>query len=92
MAANRPQREGPFPERPANRTAPHPRPLINFWIEKGVELTFMSIDASLGVAMAASDAAARADFANGIAQALVEMNAPHDVVELFKKIFKKDAA
>ena len=52
----------------------------------------MSIDASLGVAMAASDAEARTDFANGIAQALVEMNAPHDVIELFKKTFKKEAA
>ena len=64
--------------------------MTNFWIGKGVELTFMSIDASLGVAMAASDAVARVDFANGIARALVEMNAPHDVVELFKKIFKKE--
>ena len=52
----------------------------------------MSIDASLGVAMAASDAAARADFANGIAEALVEMNAPHDVIEQFKKTFKKEKA
>ena len=76
----------------AAKKRPQDGALTNFWIGKGVELTFMSIDASLGVAMAASDAAARVDFANGIAQALVEMNAPHDVIELFKKTFKKDAA
>lgn len=76
----------------AEKKRPHDGALINFWKEKGVELTFMSIDASLGVAMAASDASARADFANGIAEALVEMNAPHDVIEQFKRIFRKEAA
>lgn len=76
----------------AEKTRPHDGALINYWIDKGVELTFMSIGASLGVAMAASDAEARTDFANGIAQALVEMNAPHDVIELFKKTFKKESA
>jgi len=73
----------------AEKKRPHDGALINFWREKGVELTFMSIDASLGVAMAMSDSTARVEFANGIAHALLEMNAPHDVIDLFKKTFGK---
>lgn len=75
----------------AEKNRPHDGALANFWMEKGVELTFMSIGDSLGVALAASDAVARADFANSIAQTLVEMNAPHDVIELFKKNLKEGA-
>jgi len=73
----------------AERKRPQDGVLINFWREKGVDLTFLSIDASLGVAMAASDASARIDFANRIAQALIEMNAPHDVIEQYKEMLKK---
>lgn len=76
----------------AAKNRPQDGALSNYWRDKGVELTFMSIDASLCVAMAASDAAARTDFANGIAQTLVDMNAPHDVIELFKKTFRKESA
>lgn len=76
----------------AVKKRPHEGVLTNFWLEKGVDLAFMSIESSLAVAMAASDATARLKFANGIAEALVEMNAPHDVRELFKKTFKKDSA
>lgn len=71
----------------AEKVRPQDGVLSGFWMEKGIDLSFMSIDASLGVAMAASDAAARSRFASGIAQTLLEMNAPHDVVALFRKLF-----
>jgi len=61
--------------------------LSDFWAEKGLELTFLRIDGSLAVAMAISDGNGRKEMANGIYRALVEMNAPDDVMSLFEKTF-----
>lgn len=66
--------------------------LIGLWMEKGVELTFMSIEASLGIAMSASDAVVRREFANEIGRLLSEMTAPPEAVESFRSIFCGSAA
>jgi len=65
--------------------------LTRYWLEKGIDLTFMSVESSLALAMAMSDTTARMEFANGIAQVLIEMKAPQSVIVLFKKIFKKES-
>jgi len=57
------------------------------WIEKGVELTFLSIESVLAVAMAVSDALLRQEMAREMAEALNEMNAPSAVKDLFVKTF-----
>ena len=66
--------------------------LRNFWIEKGVELLFLSISAVIGVALTISDDAKRSEFAMAIGDALSEMNAPDGAKQLFKTIFQKATA
>lgn len=61
--------------------------LKSIWGEKGVELTFLSIDSVLAVAMAASDAVLRREMASEMAEVLSEMNAPSAVVDVFKNTF-----
>ena len=76
----------------AEKARPSDGALIGFWAEKGVEVTFLSIASSLGVAMAVSDALIRCEMANAIAEALHEMNAPDAVKNRFRELFNKGAA
>ena len=76
----------------AEKKRPQDGVLRNYWKEKGVQLAFLSISSELCMAITLSDEAKRCAFANDMGKALVEMNAPHDVIEVFKKTFKKDAA
>ena len=73
----------------AAKSRPQDGVLKNLWEEKGIELTFMSIDSALGVAMAASDVKIRIEMANEMSKALVEMNATDSVKALFKKLFEE---
>lgn len=68
----------------------HRSALMDYWAEKGVELTFLNISDSLGVAMAISDAKRRYELAECIGKILDEMNAPNDVKELYANQFRKD--
>lgn len=61
--------------------------LTNYWADRGVDLAFLQIEGSLAVAMALCDGDGRREMANGIYRALVEMNAPDDVMALFEKTF-----
>jgi len=76
----------------AMRSNVHQGALTDFWAEKGLELTFLRIEGSLAVAMAITDGAGRREMANSIYQSLVEMNAPDEVMELFRRTFKDKAA
>ena len=76
----------------AEKKRPQDGVLRNYWQEKGVQLAFLSISSELCMAVTLADEAKRCAFANDMGKALVEMNAPHDVIELFKKTFKKEAA
>lgn len=75
----------------AEKKRPQDGVLRNYWKEKGVELAFLSISSELCMAITLADEAMRCAFANDMGKALVEMNAPHDVVELFKKTFGKES-
>ena len=74
----------------AEKKRPQDGVLRNYWKEKGVELAFLSISSELCMAITMSDEPRRCAFANEIGKALVEMNAPHDVAELFGKTFRKE--
>ena len=76
----------------AEKKRPQDGVLRNYWKEKGVQLACLSISSELCMAITLSDETKRCAFANDMGKALVEMNAPHDVIEVFKKTFKKDAA
>ena len=76
----------------AEKSRPSDGVLASFWLEKGVELTFLSISSSLAVAMASSDAMLRCEMANAIADALHEMNAPDDVKGRFRELFQARSA
>ena len=76
----------------AEKSRPSDGVLASFWLEKGVELTFLSISSSLAVAMASSDAMLRCEMANAIADALHEMNAPDDVKGRFRDLFQARSA
>ena len=76
----------------ATRRCSNEGALVGLWMEKGVELSFMSIEASLGVAMSVSDNVVRREFANEIGHLLAEMTAPSEAVESFRKIFCGSAA
>lgn len=71
----------------ATRRCSNEGALVGLWMEKGVELSFMSIEASLGLAMSVSDNVVRREFANEIGHLLAEMTAPSEAVESFRKIF-----
>ena len=71
----------------AEKKRPQDGVLVSAWSEKGVELTFLSIESALSVAMAVSDEMLRQELAQGMAEALGEMNAPGTVVDQFTKIF-----
>lgn len=70
----------------------HEGALVNFWAEKGVELTFLSIESVLAVAMAASDARMRVRMAEEIAHVLNEINASDGVKSMFRKMFSQEQA
>ena len=74
----------------AEKVRVHEGALIDFWAEKGVELSFLKISGLLGVATAIGSAEDRHRMATDIGSALDEMNAPMEVKELFAKIFKKE--
>ena len=76
----------------AEKKRPQDGVLRNYWKEKGVQLAFLSISSELCMAITLADETKRSAFASDIGKALVEMNAPHDVVELFKRTFKKESA
>ena len=68
----------------------HEGALVNLWSEKGVELTFLSIEGALAVAMAASDACIRVRMAEEIALALNEINASDGVKSMFRTMFSRE--
>jgi predicted RecB family endonuclease len=68
----------------------HEGALVNLWAEKGVELTFFSIEGALAVAMAASDACIRVRMAEEIALVLNEINAADGVKAMFRKMFSRE--
>lgn len=66
--------------------------LVDYWAEKGIELSHLSIEDSLGVAMAVTDRSGRYKMASCIGQVLDEMNASRDVKDLFARTFKGKGA
>ena len=75
----------------AERSRFHEGALVETWAEKGLELTFLKIQDVLGTALCIVDGDGRRDFANGIYQALAEMNAPDSVMQRFVNTFGEDA-
>lgn len=63
--------------------------LVDCWADRGLELSFLTIADSLGVALVISDEGGRREFATNIYESLVEMNAPDEIRELFKKAFQE---
>ena len=64
--------------------------LTEFWAEKGIDLGFIVISETLGLALSINDHQGRHELANAIGGNLDEMNAPQDVKDLFAKTFKKE--
>ena len=71
----------------AEKTRPQDGVLQNLWMEKGLELTFVSIEATLSVCMAISDEKRRVEMARELSGVLIEMNAPDSVRDQFKNLF-----
>ena len=74
----------------AGRSRFHEGALVETWAEKGLELTFLKIQDVLGTALCIVDGDGRRDFANGIYQALAEMNAPDSVMQRFVHTFGEE--
>ncbi len=74
----------------AERSRFHEGALVETWAEKGLELTFLKIQDVLGTALCIVDGDGRRDFANGIYQALAEMNAPDSVMQRFVHTFGEE--
>ena len=75
----------------AEKNRPQDGVLRNYWMEKGVKLTFVSITCELGMALFVAGEEHYGEFVTDMGQFLVGMNAPDDVIELFKKTFEKEA-
>lgn len=76
----------------AEKTRVSQSALIEYWAEKGLELSFLTIADSLGVALAVCDEGGRRELATNIYESLVEINAPDEVRNLFQKTFQGTAA
>ena len=74
----------------AEKVYVHEGALMDFWAEKGVELSFLRISNLLGTATAIGRPADRRRMAADIGRTLDEMNASGDVKELFSRTFKKE--
>ena len=74
----------------AERSRFHEGALVETWAEKGLELTFLKIQDVLGTALCIVDGVGRRDFANGLYQALAEMNAPDSVMQRFVHTFGEE--
>lgn len=73
----------------AERKRPHDGALMEYWEEKGVDLSFLSIESALSVAMAVSDRHGRIDFADRVFHALSDMNAPDSARRQFESMIRK---
>ena len=74
----------------AEKNRPQDGMLRNYWMEKGVRLTFLSITHELAFALFVAGEQHYGEFVADMGESLVGMNAPDDVMELFKKTFQKE--
>lgn len=73
----------------AEKLRPQDGVLRNYWMEKGVGLTFISIRLELGFALFIAGEKHYGEFVADMGRSLVAMNAPDDVITLFKKTFQR---